>query len=331
MGAGTNFLGGTIEVISMQHTASQPQPLPSGITVLDDRQARFQRALVVVLTVVPFAAFVLALWTLWGTGISEIDIGVLVSCYLFSGLGVTVGFHRLFAHHSFEARPSVRALLALAGTTALQGSVIGWVAAHRRHHAYSDKAGDPHSPHLEEEEGVKGLLKGLWHAHLGWLFDIEKSSRARWAPELLKDPVLVRIDRWFPQVGAISFVLIWVCGLLLTGTWQGATTALLWGGPVRIFLLHHVTWSVNSICHYYGTRPFDTSDHSANNWPLSLLSMGESWHNNHHAFPASARHGLGRGQVDISAATIGLLQKLGLVHRVRQPSARQLAARRRAS
>jgi stearoyl-CoA desaturase (delta-9 desaturase) len=303
---------------------------PSGITSLDARQLRLQRIVVVVLTVGPLIGFLAALWSLWGTGISLVDLSVLVTAYLFSGLGVTIGYHRLFAHNSFEPRRPLRALLAIAGTTAVEGSVISWVAAHRRHHAYSDKVGDPHSPHVDAEEGIKGLVKGLWHAHVAWLFDAEKSSLERWAPDLLKDPVLVRIDRCFAQIAVASLLLVAAAGWALTGAWHGAATALLWGGPVRIFLVHHVTWSVNSICHYFGARPFATNDHSANNWALSLLSLGESWHNNHHAFPTSARHGLEPGQIDISAGVIALLERLGLVRRVKHPSPKQLASKRSA-
>jgi stearoyl-CoA desaturase (delta-9 desaturase) len=299
----------------------------SGITLLDARQVRFQRIVVVTLTVGPLVGFAVAVCLLWGIGISSIDISILVISYVVSGLGITVGFHRLFTHHSFEAHHAVRVLLAIAGTTALEGSLGSWVAAHRRHHAFSDRVGDPHSPHLEEKEGMKSALRGLAHAHLGWLFDAEKSSLERWAPDVLKDPLLARVDRCFLQIGAISLLVIGGTGFLLEGTWRGMATALLWGGPARIFLVHHVTWSVNSICHYFGTRPFATRDHSANNWPLSLLSLGESWHNNHHAFPTSARHGLAPGQIDISAAVITALERLRLVHHVKRPSAEQLATK----
>jgi len=300
----------------------------SGITILDRKQLRTQRIIVIVLTVGPLIGFLAAMWLLWGTGISAVDLSIFLAAYLFSGFGVTIGYHRLFAHNSFEARRPVRALLAIAGTTALEGSVISWVAAHRRHHAYSDKAGDPHSPHLEAEEGVKGVLRGLWHAHMAWLFDPWKTSLERWAPDLLKDPVLVRIDKCFPQVAVISLSVVAAAGWALEGTWQGAATALLWGGPARVFLVHHMSWSVNSICHYFGDRPFATNDHSANNWLLSLLSLGESWHNNHHAFPTSARHGLEPGQIDISAEVIRLMERLGLVRQLKRPSPKQLASKR---
>jgi stearoyl-CoA desaturase (Delta-9 desaturase) len=300
----------------------------SGITVLSRRQARLQRFALLVMTVGPFAGFVAAVWLLWGTGITPVDFSIFLLTYLLTGLGVTIGFHRLFTHGSFQAGPRLRAVLAVAGSMALEGSVIDWVAAHRRHHAYSDRAGDPHSPHLEESDGLGGMVRGLWHAHMGWLFDVEKTSRQRWAPDLLKDRTIVAIDKRFGRLTAASLLLPAVLGLVLTRSLWGAVTAFLWGGLARVFLLHHVTWSVNSICHFYGKRPFETKDESTNNWLLSLLSFGESWHNNHHAFPTSARHGLGRGQIDVSASIIGALARAGLVRGVKAPSQKQLSSKR---
>jgi stearoyl-CoA desaturase (delta-9 desaturase) len=204
--------------------------------------------------------------------------------------------------------------------------VIDWVATHRRHHAYADKEGDPHSPHLEEE-GFGGILRGLWHAHLGWLFDDEKTSSKRWAPDLLKDPDLVRINRAFPWLALTTFALPALVGFAVTGSAGGALRMFLWAGLARIFLLHHVTWSVNSICHFYGRRPFDTTDESTNNWVLSLISFGESWHNNHHAFPTSAVHGLGRWQIDLSAMVIRSFERLKLARNVKGVSEKQLEGR----
>jgi stearoyl-CoA desaturase (delta-9 desaturase) len=240
---------------------------------------------------------------------------------------VTVGYHRLLTHRSFRAPRPVRAVFAVAGSLAIEGSVISWVAAHRRHHAFADVEGDPHSPHLGEEEGVVGMLKGLWHAHVGWLFDEEKTSIERWAPDLLKDPVMTRIDRLFPALAAVSLVLPAVAGFAFTGTLWGAVTAFLWGGLARVFLLHHMTWSVNSICHYFGKRPFETTDLSTNNWPLALLSFGESWHNNHHAFPTSAIHGLGRWQIDPSGFVIRALERVGLARDVKRVTREQVAGK----
>jgi stearoyl-CoA desaturase (delta-9 desaturase) len=218
--------------------------------------------------------------------------------------------------------------LAIAGSLAIEGSVTSWVAAHRRHHAFSDREGDPHSPHLVEEDGFRGVVKGLWHAQVGWLFTADETSIERWAPDMLRDPVMVRINRLFPVWVVLSlFVLPAGLGLVLTHSWHGVLTAFLWGGLARVFLLHHVTWSVNSICHFYGRKDFSTTDESTNNWALSLVSFGESWHNNHHAFPTSAVHGLKRWQLDASAAVIVLLEKSRLAWGVKRPSTKQLISK----
>jgi len=302
----------------------EPKPVP-GVKTLEPKQARFQRRLVLVVTVLPFLGFLAAAWTLWGTGLSVLDASIFLVGYCVTGLGVTVGFHRLFTHKSFDAKPALSSALAIAGSMAIQGPVIRWVSDHRRHHAFADQPGDPHSPHLDEGPGVRGVVKGLWHAHVGWFFDDEQTSARRWAPDLVKDPVMRRIDTLFPLWALISFGAPPVVGFLLTGTLQGAVTAFLWGSLARIFFLHHVTWSVNSICHFYGNRPFKTTDFSTNNWVLAIVSFGESWHNNHHAFPTSAVHGIGKGQVDLSAGLIRLLQKLSLVRDVKVASEKQLA------
>lgn len=302
-------------------------PRVPGVVVLGPSQARLQRIALLILTIGPFAGFVAAIAILWGRGIGVVDLALLVAFYVLSGLGVTVGYHRLLTHRSFRAPRPVRAWFAVAGSLAIEGSVISWVAAHRRHHAFADVEGDPHSPHLGEEEGVVGMLKGLWHAHVGWLFDEEKTSIERWAPDLLKDPVMTRIDRLFPALAAVSLVLPAVAGFAFTGTLWGAVTAFLWGGLARVFLLHHMTWSVNSICHYFGKRPFETTDLSTNNWPLALLSFGESWHNNHHAFPTSAIHGLGRWQIDPSGFVIRALERMGLARDVKRVTREQVAGK----
>jgi stearoyl-CoA desaturase (delta-9 desaturase) len=299
-------------------------PAVPGVKLLEAKQARFQRRLVLVVTVVPFAGFLAAVWTLWGTGLSMLDASIFFAAYCFTGLGVTVGFHRLFTHKSFEAKPWFRNLLAIAGSMAIQGPVIRWVADHRRHHAFADQPGDPHSPHLDEGPGVKGVVRGLWHAHIGWFFDDEQTSANRWAPDLVKDPSMRKIDSLFPLWAPLSFALPPLVGFLVSGTSQGALTAFLWGSLVRIFFLHHVTWSVNSICHFYGDRPYKTKDFSTNNWLLSLVSFGESWHNNHHAFPTSAVHGIGKGQVDVSAGVIRFLQKVGIADDIKVATGKQL-------
>ncbi len=302
------------------------QPIP-GVRKLDPRLAKLQRRLTLFVTVVPFIGFIAAVTLLWGHGLSATDAGIALSFYLFAGFGITIGFHRYFTHQSFETNRFMRGLFAIAGSFAVQGPVIKWVADHRRHHAFPDQEGDPHSPHLEDGPGVRGVVKGLWHAHMGWLFSDETSSARRWAPDLVKDPMIRRIDRFFPLWMVLTFALPPLVGFALTGTLAGALSAFLWGSLVRIFLLHHVTWSINSICHFYGKRPFEGDDHSTNNWLLAIVSLGESWHNNHHAFPSAAIHGVDKGQVDISGGLIAFLEKIGMARNVRRVSEKQLIAK----
>ncbi|MDQ3953155.1 MAG: acyl-CoA desaturase [Actinomycetota bacterium] len=309
-------------------TAAPAEPEIPGVRPLDPKIARLQRRLVLVVTVVPFVGFLAAVWSLWGTGLTVLDASLFLVTYVLTGLGVTVGFHRYFTHQGFEVTPWLRAALAIAGSMAIQGPVIRWVADHRRHHAFSDQPGDPHSPHLDEGPGVKGVVKGLWHAHVGWFFDEEQTSARRWAPDLVKDSVMRRIDSLFPLWALLSFAVPPAIGFAVTGTLGGAVSAFLWGSLARVFFLHHVTWSVNSICHFYGRRPYRTTDFSTNNWLLAIISFGESWHNNHHAFPTSAVHGIGRGQVDLTGGAIRLLQKMHLVRDVKVVSPKQLDAKR---
>ena len=302
------------------------RPIPGTVT-LDDKSVGLQRRVVLLLTAGPFVGLLLALWMLWGRGFSYTDLGIFVGLYGFTGIGITIGFHRLFTHRSFETKAWVKGLFAIAGSMAMEGSVIAWVADHRRHHAFADKPGDPHSPHLEEGAGLLGVLKGLWHAHMGWLFDRTRTVQERWAPDLLKDRTVVAMNRLFPLWAILSFFAPAALGFAITRSWQGALTAFLWGSLVRIFLLHHVTWSVNSICHFYGKRPFETPDYSTNNWALAFISFGESWHNNHHAFPTSAVHGIGKRQFDISGLVIAGLEIAGLAQRVKRVSPAQLVAK----
>lgn len=299
-----------------------------GVELLDERLDKWNRRSILVLTILPLAGLLAAIVSMWGWGITPVDFGIFLFFYVATGLGITVGYHRLFTHQSFKAARPVKIALAVAGSMAIEGAVIDWVSAHRRHHAFSDKEGDPHSPHLDHDGTVKGILRGLWHAHVGWLFAPEKTSAERWAPDLLKDSAIVKIDRLFPWWIAGTFMLPALAGFAITGTLRGAITALLWGGLARVFLLHHVTWSINSICHYYGKRPFETTDKSTNNWPLAVLSFGESWHNNHHAFPTSAVHGILKGQFDMSGFVIRGFERLGLARDVKLVSDKQLQNKR---
>ncbi|MBW3561414.1 MAG: acyl-CoA desaturase [Actinobacteria bacterium] len=284
-----------------------------------EEELRFQRRMAVIFTVVPLVGVLAAMVLLWGTGISTVDFWLFLGFYLFTGLGVTVGYHRLFTHRSFEAAKAIRATLAVAGSMSVQGSIIDWVATHRRHHAYADEYGDPHSPHLIQDSGIKGVLKGLWHAHAGWFWAPDDTLNSRWAPDLEDEELLVTINERFPLFLLITFTLPAILGGLLTWSLWGVATGFIWGSLVRIFLLQHVTWSINSICHFFGEAPFESRDESVNNWPLSILSFGESWHNNHHAFPTSARHGLLRGQLDPSWRVIRTMQQMRLAWDVRLP------------
>jgi len=264
---------------------------------------------------VPFVALAAAVPVLWGWGLTWTDLIIAVVMYAISGHGVTVGFHRLFTHSSFKAKRALRVVLAIAGSLAVQGPVIRWVADHRKHHRYSDRDGDPHSP-WRYGETVPALMKGLWHAHIGWLYNAEQTSQQQYAPDLLKDRAIVRVSRAFPYLVLVSLLLPAAVGGLVTWSWQGVLTAFFWGSLVRIALLHHTTWSINSICHAVGERPFRSRDRSGNVWWLAVLSMGESWHNLHHSDPTSARHGVLRGQIDSSARIIWVFEKFGWVRDV---------------
>jgi stearoyl-CoA desaturase (delta-9 desaturase) len=300
-----------------------------GLTTFDARRIRQQKLSVLALTLGPLVGLGIAVAVLWGHGLATSDVVAFVVMYLVSILGVTVGFHRMLTHAGFDTSPVVRNTWAVLGSLSVEGSPIGWVADHRRHHAHSDQEGDPHSPHLEDEDTLLGTMRGLWHAHVGWMLHrTHDSDPARWAPDLLKLRGIVVISKLFPWFIVATLALPALIGYAITGTAMGAFTGFLWGGPVRLLVAHHVTWSTNSICHFFGSRPYDSGDHSTNNWALSILSMGESWHNNHHAFPSSAVHGLRWWQVDISAMVIRSMQALRLVHNVRTPSAGALARKR---
>jgi stearoyl-CoA desaturase (Delta-9 desaturase) len=246
----------------------------------------------------PFAGFVLAVALLWNKLVDWSDLAVMLIMYLISCYGVTLGFHRLLTHRSYQTYKSVEYTLAILGSTAVQGPVMSWVADHRRHHAHTDREGDPHSPH-GHGSGFKGAIAGLWYAHMGWLFvDSGATEHSRYARDLYEDRGMQFIHRTFALWVLLGLVMPFGLGYLIDGTLAGALTAALWGGPVRIFALHHVTWSINSICHFFGTRRFAVEDHSTNVFWLALFSLGESWHHNHHAFPRSARHGLRWWEVD---------------------------------
>ncbi len=278
--------------------------------------------------IIPFLALFAAVPVAWGGWLSWTDVAIGLVWYVVAGLGITVGYHRYFTHGSFKARRWLRVTLAVAGSLAVQGNITQWVADHRRHHAFSDLEGDPHSP-WRFGGTFWGLTKGLGHAHMGWLFYRELSNRERFAPDLLADSDIRRVDRLFPALVAISVLGPAAIGGLVTWSWQGALTALFWAGLVRIALLHHVTWSINSVCHVYGERPFEVrqGDRASNFWPLAIVSFGESWHNLHHADPTCARHGVLRGQIDISARVIWFFEKVGAAYAVRWPKPERITAK----
>jgi stearoyl-CoA desaturase (delta-9 desaturase) len=306
-------------------TASVKAPRPAPKPVLEGRQTLAELITIRTFLLVPFLALAAAVPVFWGWGVSWLDLTIGAAFFVVSTLGITVGYHRYFTHGAFRAKRALRIALAIAGGLAAQGPVLIWVADHRRHHAFSDREGDPHSPWLFGTSPL-ALARGFWHAHMGWLFGRDKTNIDRFAPDLAADRDLRVVDRLFPLWVVLSLLLPPLLGGLITLSWWGALTAFLWAGLARISFQHHVTWSVNSICHMIGERPFTSRDRSANFWPLAILSMGESWHNTHHADPTSARHGAQRGQIDISARVIWAFEKLGWAWNVRWPTAKRLAA-----
>jgi stearoyl-CoA desaturase (delta-9 desaturase) len=261
----------------------------------------------------PLVALGVAGWLAWGGTLHWQDLVVFAIVYLLSGLGITVGYHRLFTHRSFKTTRVVRAVFAVLGSMAVEGPVIDWVATHRKHHDFSDQPGDPHSPHVDVEPGWRGAVKGLAHAHVGWVFrGGDRANPARYARDLIADRDMQVISRLFPLWVLAGLGLSFGLGVALTGSVIGGLTGLLWGGGARIFLLHHATFSINSLCHFFGRRPFRTGDESRNLAWLAPITFGESWHNNHHAFPTSAAHGVGRGQLDFGAWAIRMLERCHL-------------------
>jgi stearoyl-CoA desaturase (delta-9 desaturase) len=278
--------------------------------------------------IVPFAATLVAIVLLWNNVVGVTDLSIMAVMYLATGLGITVGFHRMLTHRAFQTYKPVEYLFAALGSMAVQGPVLSWVADHRKHHAHTDKEGDPHSPHVGHGGGVRGMLKGLWHAHSGWL--LHEQGRADWkryAPDLYEDRGMRFISRHFVAFVGASLAIPALAGFAISGTAAGALTALLWGGLVRIFLLHHVTWSINSVCHFFGRRRFETDDESTNVFWLALPSLGESWHHNHHAFPRSAVQGLRWWEVDPSSLVITAMEKAGLAWNVVRISPERQAQR----
>jgi stearoyl-CoA desaturase (Delta-9 desaturase) len=277
----------------------------------------------------PFLGLAAAVFFLWDFGFSWVELGLLLGMYAVTALGITVGFHRLFTHRSFQTYPAVQLVLGVLGSMAVQGPLLKWVALHRRHHAHSDRPGDPHSPHLHGS-GILGLLRGLWHAHLGWVFLPDPPDLGRYVKDLRRSALLRAVSALFLVWVALGLLLPALLGGLLAGTWAGAWYGLAWGGLARVFLVHHVTWSVNSVCHLWGRRPYRSDDQSRNNFLFGVLALGEGWHNSHHAFPSSARHGLRWWELDASYYAVRALALAGLAWGVKVPTRQAQAKGRRA-
>jgi stearoyl-CoA desaturase (Delta-9 desaturase) len=297
---------------------STAEPAPACSPGPDDIQPAANetrdRIITAFVTLAPIAALGFVGWQLWDGLLHRSDLIVFAIMYVLTGLGITVGFHRLFTHRSFKTSRALRFVLAALGSAAIEGPVISWVADHRKHHAFSDREGDPHSPHVDHGVGWRGALRGLAHAHVGWLFiHTQRGSRERYAPDLLADPVVAFVDRTFLVWALGGLAAAFGLGYAIGGTWRAGLTGLLWGGAVRMLVLHHMTYSINSLCHFFGKRDYATEDHSRNLLWLALPTFGEAWHNNHHAFPTSASHGLSWRQPDPSAIAIRLLERVGLV------------------
>ncbi len=315
-------------------TELTPLPVADPLAALPPREGGHERAsrgmqlVVFVAIVLPFLGLVAAPFFLWGWGFSWLDLGLLLGMYVLTSLGITVGFHRLFTHHSFETYTWLKFLLAVLGSMAVQGPMLKWVAFHRRHHQHSDTADDPHSPH-HHGRGVLGLLRGAWHAHIGWMFQPDPEDLFRYVQDLSKNRALRVESALFPLWVVLGLLIPGILGGLLTLTWAGVWTGVIWGGLVRVFLVHHVTWSVNSACHLWGLRPYKSDDLSRNNVVFGILALGEGWHNTHHAFPTSARHGLRWWQIDVTYYVIRALALVGLAWDVRLPTKQAQAKERR--
>ncbi len=260
------------------------------------RSLTIKKIVMLVVVVLPFLATLFAIWLLWQRAVNWTDIALLIAFNVLAGLGVTVGYHRMLTHRSFQPHPVVKFIFLVFGSMAVEGPALEWAATHIKHHAHSDREGDPHSP-----------VEGFWHAHMGWMFNRSFADPNVYCRNLVKDPIVVFVSRTF---------ILWVFLSLAIPFAIGGWTGLLWGGLVRIFITHHITWSVNSVCHTFGKREFETRDQSRNEWIVGLLGLGEGWHNNHHAFPRSAFHGLHWWQFDLSGYVIWTLERVGLVRDV---------------
>lgn len=310
-------------------------PVPPVAAVPDERSAPPEhrpvstttRVVTLAVVVLPFVGLLAAIASLWGYGFHWHHAAMLFFGYVLTGFGITVGFHRLFTHKSFETSRPVTFVFGVLGSMAAEGPLFHWVANHRKHHQHSDDDHDPHSPH-HHGEGIWNVLRGAWHAHAGWFFSTEQAQIARYVADLRKDRMLRYINKMFPVWVLLGLLIPTVIGGLIMMSWTGALLGFLWGGAVRMFVVHHITWSINSVCHIWGRRDFRSHDESRNNTLFGILGLGEGWHNNHHAFPTSARHGLKWWQIDTSYMLIKLMQWTGLAWKLRTPAPAQIEAKR---
>ena len=274
---------------------------------------RLQRNANIGAVIVPFLAVLAAIPLLWNQLVGPADLAIMVGVYLASAFGITIGFHRLLTHRAFETYRPLKYVFAVLGSMAVQGPVIHWVADHRKHHAHTDEEGDPHSPHVGHGSG----LGGLWHAHVGWLWESNGIADAKkYAPDLLEDPGMRFISRNFLVWVGLGLLIPFGLGYAIGGTLTAALLALFWGGLVRVFFVHHITWSINSVCHFFGQRRFETDDRSTNVFWLAVPSLGEAWHHNHHAFPRAAVQGLKWWEIDISGLVIRAMKSVHLAWNV---------------
>jgi stearoyl-CoA desaturase (Delta-9 desaturase) len=280
------------------------------------RAGKMQRFVTLLVILLPFAGVVTAIVTLWGGAFTWVDLTLLLGMYLATGFGITIGYHRHFAHRSFDTNRPIRFLLGVLGCMSVEGPILKWVAIHRRHHQHSDGPQDPHSPH-QFGGGIRGMLSGLWHAHMGWMFTADHPNLADYVKDLRADRLVRVTSNLFPLWVLLGLLIPTVAGGLWTMSWTGAFFGLLWGGLVRIFLVHHVTFSINSVCHLWGPQRFDCHDQSRNNFICGVLGLGEGWHNNHHAFPTSGRHGFAWYEFDLSYIVIRLMTMTGLAWQLR--------------
>lgn len=299
-------------------------PVVAGIAAANAQAWKTERRIALLVVIIPFLSLIGAIVLLWGTGIRPVDLAMLIVGYALTVVAIGVGFHRLVSHKAFSAPPMVRLALCALGSMAAQGPVLYWAAIHRRHHACADRPGDPHSPYLAEH-GALGYVQGFWHSHTGWLFDPDVTDWVHYVPDLLRDRALFRVSRMYGWFVALGLLIPGAIGFAVTPGLSGFLLGVLWGGLVRIAVTHHTTWSVNSICHMFGTRPYKVRDQSRNNFFIALFTFGEGWHNNHHAFPSAALHGFKWWQVDISGYLIRLLQLCRLARDLKRPPADKIA------